>query len=390
MLSKEQNFFLTVLSDHLNGRKTIVPDVLDKKMLFSISRQQQCEGIVYYQTHLPEFQSAMVSSTFHYVNRNDAINKIHDLFCNSQIEYFIFKGSEIAQYYPVPQLRTMGDTDILVHEEDRERAHRLLLDLGMINHSKGKNEWVYFYKGMEFELHCRLMNEKWLGIIPPHFDFMNCRWEYTKKDVDSTKFHLDTSYHFVFILLHLRKHFINSGVGFRQFVDIAVMQLKCNLNWNWIEAKLTELYILDFAKTCFALIERWFEIDFPISANLDDKFYAEATETIIANGVFGFDNDDNRANYVILQLKRDRTYKIKNALSVAFPSYEILRRMSDYKFINGKPWLLPITWLYRFISKIFSPKAKSAISSIKTPFTVDDSSINARIDTLRKWGINDI
>jgi len=403
MLTNEQQLFLDAVKNSVHGTKLeSIPQDIDCDELLRISKTQEMKAILAtqilpllknkekYKSIVADCYSSYASAMYTYHNRFAIIKKIDEEFTKAHIPYFVFKGTEIASFYDQPELRTMGDSDVLVHEEDRQRAGEAFANIGMTCQCNGENEWIYYYKDMEFELHCRLMNEDEVGNYASHKDFMNRRWNYSTSSNASVRYHLDLSYHFVFLLLHLRKHFINSGVGFRQFMDVAVMQLKCNLDWKWIEEKLTEHGIVDFAKTCFALIERWLEIGFPISANLDDEFYTEATEAIIANGVFGFDNEDNKTNYIKLQLKRDKTYKIKNALAVAFPSYETLRGISDYKFINGKPWLLPITWLYRFVTKIFSPKAKSAISSIKTPFTVNDSSINARIDTLRKWGINDI
>ncbi|NCU27417.1 hypothetical protein EOM86_11990, partial [Candidatus Nomurabacteria bacterium] len=53
---------------------------------------------------------------------------------------------------------------------------------------------------------------------------------------------LDDSFHFVFAIYHLCKHFMNSGVGFRQFVDVAVLiKNDDRINWMWTENKLKEI-----------------------------------------------------------------------------------------------------------------------------------------------------
>ena len=39
------------------------------------------------------------------------LEQIEKAFTEVQIPYYIVKGSEIARLYPVPALRSMGDTD---------------------------------------------------------------------------------------------------------------------------------------------------------------------------------------------------------------------------------------------------------------------------------------
>lgn len=109
----------------------------------------------------------------------------------------------------------MGDTDIVV--DDLGKAHNFLLDIGFKNVSKNKGkEYQYSKQNIEFELHDRLVYE---GVTNRDSitEFLNDYSDYAANGK------LDDSFHFIFVLNHLRKHFMNSGVGFGRFIDITIL-----------------------------------------------------------------------------------------------------------------------------------------------------------------------
>ena len=136
---------------------------------------------------------------------------------DNKIQYFSVKGLAIADYYPMPALRTMGDIDLVV--KDKENVKNLLITIGYsFNEEEFNgwfNEWHFFKHGVEFELHDYLMYEQSLIPIEEVRYFNKC-WDYV------TDNELDWNYHFVLLIAHLRKHLLR-GVGFRQFLDIAIL-----------------------------------------------------------------------------------------------------------------------------------------------------------------------
>ncbi len=88
-------------------------------------------------------------------------------------------------------------------------------------------------------------------------------WKYVKNGK------LDWSFHFLFLIFHLYKHFMINGVGLRQFMVIAVLTKENKeLNWLWIVEKLKDLKMWEFAKRVFALNESWFGIVPPLEFQL--------------------------------------------------------------------------------------------------------------------------
>ena len=138
-------------------------------------------------------------------------------------------------------------------------------------------------------------------------------------------------------------------------MDIAVVaKNREELDWGWIEDKLQELKLQKFAHACFSLIEDWFNITVPVQfTKLDEEMTVEVTEKILNNGVFGFadeDNRDNRVSNILIQsgesIQKNRFAFLIRSL---FPSYKTMKGYPECDFLAGRPYLLPIAWIRRFV-----------------------------------------
>ena len=395
-MNLEQSFFLKLLSDHLNRRLTnISSENIDWRLILHYAQIQQVEGIIFSQckSFLPndvriQFQEKYSASLFYYANREYYVKAIIKSLKANQINFFIIKGFPVASLYPIPALRTMSDTDLVVQTKDRRRVNDILLSQGYINTSHRKNrEWIYYKDKYELELHDRLIyNEAINSVI--HEDFFGNAWDYVHNAV------LDWNYHFLFLILHLRKHLMNCGVGFRQFLDIAVVTNNCrDLDWDWIEEKLVKLNLIDFSKIVFALNESWFDIKSPIHiSTLDSTFYERVTEQVFNNGVFGFENEENKANVVINNARKSKNakkYMFTTAFHTLFPSYSKMITVPEYSFLRGKGWLLPFVWIYRIIRGVKHSNFSRNVIIVKSSF-VSNETLEQREEYLRQWGLYDI
>lgn len=397
-MTNEQTFFLQILSDHLNGRQTTPQENIDWSVMMTYAQNHQVNGIVYIQCKdfLPDkvgqkLQRKYFSELYYYYNREALYKKVQQAFCEAQIPFFTVKGLAVAQFYPVPALRTMGDCDIVVHPEDKEKAHAVMMALGFECQSNGENEWVYFKNKMEFEIHDHLLYDELFNTESSRRYTDLAAWEKASSVSNESFFVLEWSFHFIFLLLHLRKHLVFYGVGFRQFMDLAVLSLHCDLNWNWLQKTLEEFGLRRFFQICLALLNRWFEIALPYKTPmLDDAFYEETTEKIIANGVFGFDEEANQLNGTINAIicRSGPRWLARATLLIGsiFPSYRNMRTVSYYAFVDKRPWLLPAAWIYRFYRFIryhLTPNGKHLIENAMTP----NEKLDSRKEILTKWGL---
>lgn len=388
-MTNEQSFFLNTISDHLSGRRTEPTNNICWKTVYEYAKNHQLCSIVYDQckSFIPDeyksdFRKQFSSAVYCYSNRVLLMKKIEESFTSASIPFYTVKGLDIASFYPKPDLRTMGDCDIVVHRCDFEKAHRILLDLGFSNTRQGDFEWIYFKNNLEFELHYSLLYEQTAN-SPEAIAFSQTAWDYTIQSDSTSRAELDHSFHFLFLIIHLKKHLLYSGVGFRQFTDLAVLCQKADLNLEWLSDALKKLNLFDFASVCMSLCEKWFCINMPFSKRIDNEFFAVATEKIFNNGVFGFDDPENCDNLTLFKLRKKN--KLGVIINFAFPSYSNVKDVEYYSFVNGKPFLLPVVWVYRYYRLI-----RYGVNNQKKAFAEDvlkNDKNKQYKEYLEKWGL---
>ena len=67
-------------------------------------------------------------AVYRYINQSQALEEIRELFQANQIFYLPLKGSVLRKYYPEEWMRTSGDIDILIKEQDFACAKDLLIE----------------------------------------------------------------------------------------------------------------------------------------------------------------------------------------------------------------------------------------------------------------------
>lgn len=381
---------INILRDHLKTEKT-APFDTDWAALFNLANKHEVAAIVYSQCNnfipqecIEEFERTYSAAVFYYANRKKLLDKVETVLAD--IEHFIVKGPSIAQFYPIPALRTMGDTDIVIHDTDREKIDRRLTLLGP-KHVQRNNEYEWHYKfyDMDFEVHDHLIYDE---VISKRIykDYFNGFWKYVNDN------ELDWNYHFLFLILHLRKHFMNTGVGIRQFMDIAVLTTYGpQLDWMWIETELKKLDLWIFTERVLALNECWFSVKPPLPIEqVSPAFLSSATDLVLKNGVFGFDNRDNKENAVVNAI-RGKKYSGIAMLGLAvrklFPDYQSMLKEAHYSYLNNLPYLLAFAWIHRFGRTIINRRIKQNMAILnKTSFT-DSQTINRRETVYQDWGL---
>ena len=346
-MQKEKEFLIQVLADHLNKRETAVPEDLNWLVLEKIGQDQQLGGIIYHQCKNSIAQSALPAevkkkwklgylyNSFLYSKRLVLLNQLDTEFQKENIPYLIFKGTEAAIFYPAPAQRTMGDLDLLVHPEDKQRACEALVRLGFKIMYQTPGEWIIAKNEMVIELHHRLIyaHSVELESIQVWGDRV---WEHAIAQNGKMQRKLDLTYHLVYILLHLRKHLLENGVGFRQFMDAAVLAAQPGINWKQAEAWFKELNLEKFSQTCFAFCERWFDVQVPICRlELDEAFYNSFTEKVFVGGLFGTNNEEYKENAVFnkMHYKKSSGSGIRVFLRHAFLPYEEMRALPYCYFL---------------------------------------------------------
>ena len=163
-----------------------------------------------------------------------------------------------------------------------------------------------------------------------------------------------------------------------------------NLRWDWIFSELETLQLLGFVKTCFAFCREWFAFDPPAAVGkLDPAFLATVTKKVFQDGIFGLENEQNEAAKAAKEVTYAKLpYWIGAglvALRRLFPAYRDMQLIPWYSFVDGRPWLLPFAWVYRW-GYCLIHKFSHGIALLTEPF-VKKATIENRQQLIQDWGL---
>ena len=185
--------------------------------------------------------------------------------------------------------------------------------------------------------------------------------------------------------MHLRKHLLNHGAGVRQFMDIAVFTkaYQNEMDWDWIEEKLEELDLTRFAQMCYTFLYRWFGFPSPMEMQeISEELYESSTQRILENGVFGFQSSDDSTALASYAAVQGGVFgKIWYLLQTIFPPYALMQTMTEYRFVIGRPLLLPAAWVYRFILVAKRGRIRIGLKGVQVKTNQD------RMSMIKSWGM---
>ena len=389
-ITKEQKYFIQILNDYVHQTESEEPEPGFKWLeLYQIAQDQDLCGIVYVQCRnmksinkitLKLLSRGFMSDAYLSVNSDVAMNEVTDLFDRNEIDYLPFKGFVTRNYYPDYELRTMGDRDILIRYSDRNKADHIMQSLGYNRMIDNHAVWTYTKKHLMFEIH----NVMFYDPLPNQVDYrtyFSNIWDTAVKKNNSFEYIPDSKVHFLYMIAHTAKHITNSGIGFRAFLDICFFcknELPFERNrqeWEWIKNELEKLKLFDFTIVCFSLIKHWFGTDMPFESKDITLPFEQIEEKTFKDGLFGLTNDDNVGASAAREIRR-RSHKyfqtsIWLTIKKVFPPYRDLQLVPWYSWVDGKPWLLPAAWVYRWFYCLFH-KLQWSLYYLFEPFKEKD------------------
>ena len=270
-----------------------------------------------------------------------ALERIYAVFDSRGIDYMPLKGSRMKAMYPRPELRLMGDADLLIRTEQYDRIVPVMEELGFVSKHGSDHELVWISGELYLELHKRLMptyESDFYGYFGEGWDFAvptrgGCH-EMTVED------------EFVYLFVHFAKHFREGGVGCRYVADLWVYRsAHPDMDEEKVQAAMERLGLRDFYGNIRRVMAAWFE-DGPA-----DDLTDTITDFIFDSGSWG--SNDSRALGRTVLYSRDtpntgsRWAYLRGLL---FPSVEMLKE--KYTILQKHPRLLPLVWLVRPVYKL--------------------------------------
>lgn len=324
---------------------------------------------------MQKYQKQYYKMLMHNERQLRAVEQLCCAFEENGIDYMPLKGCNLKQLYPQPEMRPMGDADILIRLEQYDRIRPLMLSLGYTEEGECGNEMSWSRRDLFLELHKCFVAPDSKDLYAYFGDgWARAVWQ------DGHRYGLRPEDEFIFIFAHMTKHYRNSGIGSRQFVDLYVYRrAHPMLDEAYIEGELGQIRLLTFYRNVMNLLDVWFE------SKESDERADLMTEYILSGGNWG----DLETGLLSRQLKQNkgapRHAKIKILLRSIFLPLEQLQ--NSFPVLRSKPYLYPFFVPIRWIRlMIFRPGMVWRKLSVLNRVT--DEKVSNRKDMLRFMGID--
>ena len=275
-------------------------------------------------------------------NKANMFEDISQKLSASKIPHMPVKGWYIRALYPVPELRTFGDVDILINKHDRQKTDEIFTENGYSIKDNWEPTYSYDKGALRCEVHTELMDSD-IGKGEQVITFFSNALKTAQKDVGQ-RYSPEKSLHLMYLFCHLAKHLYSGGAGIRMYMDIALF-LKAygsSLDFEKLYEDSKKLNLDTFFKTVLSACSKWFEIELPFDAS----DITQANLDALKKYTFGADLFGKTRDKSIISLRNDEAGSKGSVLKdILFPTAEKIEER--YKFIKGRKYLLPIAWVAR-------------------------------------------
>ncbi|PWJ70835.1 putative nucleotidyltransferase-like protein [Ruminococcaceae bacterium R-25] len=312
-LDKEQTCLLELIKSSLFEITPGFPESVDWDKVFVLAKTQCIVPLVAAQVpeeYRNEWQVLTCQSKAHFMRVLYEQNSLSNLLKINDIPFVILKGTAAAIYFPVPSLRTFGDVDFFISEENLDFARRLLEGNGYILTHNNERHFGYEKNGIEFELHFKYSSGFYNDIDHIIIKGLNNTDEY--KIGNTSFFGLPTYENGLVLLGHIMQHLKTSGIGLRQIIDWMMFVHK-ELNYeawnNNFRSLAAEAGLEKLAITVTYICEKWLGLPDDVSwcNSVDEEVAEQLFFRIMDEGNFG--SDRANSEFVKVSMKREGTFK---------------------------------------------------------------------------------
>ena len=318
-------------------------------------------------------QQIVFRAVYRYERMNYEYKQVCDALEKAEIPFIPLKGAVIREYYPEPWMRTSCDIDVLINEENLQKAESILVDeYGYVFHGKGSHDISLFSPtNVHIELHYDLVEA---GRANDSSNVMKNVWvASTIRDGFCFLHEMSDEMFYFYHIAHMAKHFENGGCGIRPFIDLWILDEIQDADIEKRDKLLQQGNLLKFANAARKLSRIWF------SNEPYDYISQQMEDYILRGGVYG--NNENR----ITVQQQKKGGRIKYALSKIFLPYDIIK--FHYPILQKHKWLTPFMEVRRWFKLVFCGHAKRTLNELKFNQTISADQADATKNFLENIGL---
>jgi hypothetical protein len=378
-------YFKDLISSFINGTKPEAKQEVNWDVIIYLAQIHSLTGLVGYMvqlddskykpddTYLKAFLDMYLFCTQHSVNQNYNYQIIISKLCENNIPHILFKGYVVRHYYPLSEVRSMGDIDIVIHEENVKKTDKLLMDLGYKYDKTSGFAREYIGKYACAEMHTNLFSTTYFEKTNNMVRYFSDCWQHAYCTDNGYSYQLNDEYHLIYLICHMVKHFYSGGCGIRMLLDIALYLVHFNdkLNYDYFWQEISVLNITEFTKIIMKLCQDWFGIPLPVGMeNAAPEISDSIPRFILERGTFGKLNFNYIARSIRMEYeKKAGTNRLLLRLTIfmkaLFPGKEKLAFY--YKNAEKSIFGLILAWFIRIHSLTIKrgEHSKKVMSDVK-------------------------
>ncbi|MBE6571306.1 MAG: hypothetical protein E7656_03530 [Ruminococcaceae bacterium] len=293
------------------------------------------------------------------------------IFKQANIPVAVLKGSSSARYYPQPELRALGDIDLLVRNSDMNAAKALLLQEGYAMSDDNHDFHSGFTKsGVLIELHEQVTSF-------PDTPGGKLAKEATEKFLDHIETGTMCGYEFpvlnrsnqaLSLLLHMVRHMFEGGIGLRQLCDWMVFVATEGSRFaDDVCPVLKQCGLLTFAEVSAKTCVQYLGLD--PACCLWCNSVDEHTCELFMDSVFSGGNMGSANTAAMGSLFTDEKSMGDNKSSAISFVRKINRRVyRSFPFVKRVKLLLPIFWVYLpiryFVRSVLGLRPRKSLTKV--------------------------
>ncbi len=283
------------------------------------------------------FHNLMVST-----QQMHEIEQIAAAFEQENIEYMPLKGTILKGLYPKPEMRTMGDADILIRLAQYPAIETIMTNLGFVFDGETDHELVWQKPSLFLELHKAVMT----SYNKDFYGYFGDGWGIAKSMDGCCRYEMSTEDFYLYIFVHFTKHYRISGIGIKHLLDLWVYRnAHPELNDDYVTRELGKMGLAQFHQHVLDTIDVWF--NGAESTDITDLI----TNVIFKSGQYG-SKEQALVNRALQNGQRSATkIKFQKTFGVAFAPYRVMKE--KYPVLTKAPFLLPIMWVVRGFDVLF-------------------------------------
>ncbi|BCN29022.1 nucleotidyltransferase domain-containing protein [Anaeromicropila herbilytica] len=374
-----------VLAQLDNKKPSNIPEGIQVEELEYIACNNHMNYIILQallKTDLPEekkasMKSIIMQSTILSLTQVGCIRELEERLEQEGIYHQILKGSVIKRIYPSPEMREMSDIDVMIYDENMNRAKRVVEGMGFTLLCSIKHHDIYVKPPfLTIELHYELFSK---NVNQNQYDYFHNEKHTNVKEGRKYALQFSTEDFYVYLIVHMAKHFYEAGCGIRNVVDIYYYRRLYQVAWDevYIENKLEECGVLEFEKRVHTLARVW------LGGEEIDKFSQNLFEYLVECGIYG--KGENGIWGQIATLNHTPIIKNKShaRLWYYFPPISYMQR--DYPWLIKQPHLLGLAWGIRAITGLFNKEGRKKREML---LDIDNDKVNKIYEIYKGMQLN--